>query len=114
MSASISQPRRSLPVWLGGVLWLGAFSTPTAYFFLILLADGYHIPVPPVAIVLALFCLIPIVAFVICGLAVWLSSKKLGVRIGWLLFTLIAMAIQLGFILIVLRAIIVARIGYAQ
>jgi hypothetical protein len=114
MSASISQPRPSLPVWLGGMLWLGAFSSPTAYFFLVLLADGYHIPGPPVVIVGALFCLMPIVALIICGSVVWRSSKKLGVRIGGLLFTLIAMAIQVGFILIVLRAIIVARIGYAQ
>jgi hypothetical protein len=114
MSASTAQPRRSLPVWLGGILWLSAFFSPTAYFLLILFADGYHIPVPPVAIVLALFCLIPIVALAICGSVIWRSSGRLGVRIGGLLFTLIAMAIQVGFILFVLYAIIVARISYAQ
>ena len=41
-------------------------------------------------------------------------SKKTFARISWLGFTLVAMVIQFGFILYVLRAIIVARIGYAQ
>ena len=114
MSASISQPRRSVPVWLGGVVWLGAFFSPTAYFLLVLFADAHHIPGLSIAIPLALFCVIPFVALIICGFAVWLSSRKLLVRLACLLFTLMAMVIQVGFILFVLRAIIVARIGYAQ
>ena len=93
---------------------MGAFFSPTAYFLLILFADAHHIPGPSIAVIWALFCLIPIVALVICGSVVWVLGKRLLVRIAWLLFTLIGMIIQVGFILIVLRAIIVARIGYAQ
>jgi chromate transport protein ChrA len=114
MSALISQPRRSLPAWLGALAWLVAFVSPAGYFLLLLLAERFHISAPPQAVVWSLFFLIPIVALVICGVVVWHSSKKRFVRIGWLSFTLIAMVIQFGLILCVVRAIIVARIGYAQ
>lgn len=96
------------------MVWLGAFFSPAVYWLLMLLGDGYHVPLPPASIVLALFCLITIVALAICGLAVWLTCKKLWVRVGWLVFTLVAMVFQLAFILYVLGAIIVARISYAQ
>ena len=114
MSAMIPQSRRSWPAWLGVLVWLVAFVSPAAYFILLLIATdsfGGGGFAPPQVIVWPLSCLIPIVALVICGGAVWRSSQKTLVRIGWLGFSLIAMVIQLAFILCVLRAIIVARIG---
>ncbi len=96
------------------LVWLVAFASPAAYFVLLLLAERFHISPPSQAIVWALFFLTPIVALVICGAVVWRLSEKVLVRIGWLSFTLIGMVIQFGFILYVLRTIIVTRIGYAQ
>ena len=93
---------------------MAAFFSPTAYWLLMLLADGYHIPLPPGVIVWSLFLLILVVALVVGGAVAWRSSPRILVRIGWLVFTLAAMVVQCGFILYVLRAIMVARIGYAQ
>jgi chromate transport protein ChrA len=114
MSAMISQSRQSLPAWLGVLVWLVTFVSPSAYFVLLLLAERFHVSAPPQAIVWSLFFLIPIVALVICGAVVWRLTKKTLVRMGWLGFTLFAMVIQFGLILFMLRAIIVTRIGYAQ
>src|ERR1035441_6207685 len=69
---------------------------------------------PPQVVVWALSCLIPILALVICGAVVWRSTRKLMFRLCWMVFTLMAMLIQLGIILFVLRAIIVTRIAYLQ
>ena len=114
MNASISQPRRSLPVWFSVGGWLSVFLSPSGYFLLILLGDRFHIPSPPETLVWSLFFLIPLVALVICESVVWLCSKTVGRKIGWMTFTLLAMLLQFGIILVVLRAILVARIGYAQ
>jgi chromate transport protein ChrA len=103
-----------MPAWLGVLAGLAAFVSPAAYFLLLLLAERFHIPAPPLPVVWSLFFLIPVVALVVCGAVVWGLTRKTLARIGWLSFTLIAMAMQLGAILCVLRAIIVARIGYAQ
>jgi len=114
MNALIAQPRRSLPVWFSVGGWLSVFLCPSGYFLLILLADRFHIPSPPETLVWSLFFLIPLVALVICESVVWLSSKTLGRKIGWMDFTLLAMLLQSGIIVDVLRAILVARIGYAR
>src|SRR5258705_13709697 len=114
MNASIPQPRRSLPVGLSTVVWLSVFLSPTAYFLLLLLANKFHIPSPPAAFVWSLFFLIPVVALLICEWVVWSSSKTVGRKIGWMLFTLIAMFLQFAIILVVLRAILVTAIAYVQ
>lgn len=114
MNASIPQTRRSLPVLGSGVAWLSAFLSPTGYFLLILLAQRFHIPGPPETLVASLFFLIPLVALLICESAVWSCSKTVGRRIGWMLFTLLAMLLQFAIILAILRVILVAAIGYAQ
>src|SRR2546426_929143 len=107
MNASIPQPPRSLPVWLSTVVWLSAFLSPTAYFLLILLADRFHIPSPPATLVWLLFFLIPVVALFICESVVWSRSRTIGSKIGWMVFTLLAMLLQFGTILVILRAILV-------
>ena len=114
MNASIAQSLRSLPVWLSAVVWLSAFLTPTAYFLLILLASKFQIPSPPQTLVWSLFFLIPMVALLICESVVWSCSKTVGRKIGWMLFTLLAMLLQFAIILAILRAILVAAIGYVQ
>ena len=113
MNASIPQPRRSLAVWLSTVVWLSAFLSPTVYFLLLLLASKFQINVPE-TFAWSLFFLIPVVTLLICESVVWSCSKTVGRKIGWMLFTLIAMLLQFGIILVILRTIIVMAIGYAQ
>ena len=107
------QSRRSLPVWLSTVVWLSAFLSPTAYFLLLFLPDKSQINVPE-TFAWSLFFLIPVVALVICESVVWSCSKTVGRKIGWMLFTLLAMLLQFAIILVILRAIFVTRIGYVQ
>jgi hypothetical protein len=114
MNASIPQSRRSLPVWLSVVVWLSAFLSPTVCFLLLLLANKFHIPSLPATLVWSLIFLVPAVALLICESVVWFCSKTVGRKIGWMLFTLIAMLLQFGSILVILRAILVTAIGYAQ
>jgi hypothetical protein len=114
MNASIAHWRRSLPVWLSVVVWLSAFLSPTAYFLLMLLANKLQSPSLPAKLVWSLFLLIPAVALFICDWVVWSCSTTVGCRIGWMLFTLLAMLLQFGIILVILRMIVVTAIGYVQ
>ncbi len=103
MHALIPQSRRSLAVCLS------AFFSPTVYFLLLMLADSYFVPSPPEIFVASLFYLIPVVALLVCGSAVWLSSMTVTRKIRWMLFTLFAMLLQFG----ILLAIIIMATGYA-
>ncbi len=114
MDASIPQPRRNLPVWLGVAVWLVAFFSPTVYFILLLLANRLQVPSPPVIFVIALFCLIPVVALVVCGSVVWLSRMTVARKIGWTLFTLAGLSIEFAILVVVIRIILVAATAYAQ
>jgi hypothetical protein len=114
MNASIPQSRRSRPVWFSVVVWLSAFLSPTAYLLLIFLANTLQIPSPPATLVWSLFFLIPVVALLVCELVVWSCGKTVGRKIGWVLFTLLAMLLQVAIILVILRAVLLTRIGYTQ
>ena len=114
MNASIPQFPRSRSVWLNVVVWLSAFLSPTAYFLLILLANTLQVPSPPATFVWSLFFLIPVVALLVCESVVWSCSKTVGRKIGWMLFTLLAMLLQVAIIFAILRTIIVMAIGYVQ
>jgi len=103
-----------MPVWLSVVVWLTAFLSPTAYFLVMLLANKFQIPSPPVVVVWSLFLLIPAFALLSCESVVWSCSKTVGRKIGWVLFTLLAMLLQFGIILVILRMMIVTAIGYVQ
>ena len=113
MNASIPQPRRSLPVSLSTVVWLSAFLSPAACFLLLLLARELQINLSGAFVWLLLF-VIPVVALLICESVLWSCSKTVGRKIGWMLFTLLAMLIQFAIILAILRTILVTAIGYAQ
>ena len=102
-----------MPVWLSTVVWLSAFLSPTAYFLLLLLANKLQINLPETFVWLLLF-VIPVVALLICESAVWSCSKTVGRKIGWMVVTLLAMLLQFGIILVILRAILVTTIGYVQ
>ena len=94
--------RREVPVWLRVTVWLSAFCSPTVYLLLLLLADRFGVPSPPEVLVAALFYLIPPVALLVCGTVVWWSSRTVARRIGWLLFTLFAMLLQVGALLAII------------
>ena len=114
MNASIPQSPPSVPVWLNTAIWLSAFLSPSAYFLLVLLANRYQIQILPDTVARLLFFLIPAVALLICESVVWSCSRTVGRKIGWMLFTLLAMLVQFGIILVILRIIIVTVIGYVQ
>jgi len=95
MNASIPQPRRSLPVWLTTVVWLFSFLSPTVYFLLLLLASTFQINLPE-TVAGSLFFLIPVVALLICESVVWSCSKTVGRKIGWMVFTLLALLLEFG------------------
>ena len=95
-------------------VWLCAFFSPTAYFLLLLFADRFHVAAPPEILVASLFFLIPVAALLVCGYIVWSSSKTFARKIGWMLFTLVAMLLQFGVLLVIIIAAISAAIGYAQ
>ena len=95
-------------------VWLCAFFSPTAYFLLLALANRFHVSAPPEILVASLFFLIPVVALLVCGYVVWVSSQSTARRIGWMAFTLIAMLLQFGVLLVIIIAAIGAAIGYAQ
>jgi hypothetical protein len=104
MNTSIPRHRWSLAVWLL------AFFSPTTCFLLLLLADKIGVAPPPEPFVAWLFYLIPLLALLVCESVVWVSSQPIARKIGWMLFTLLAMLVQGGLTL----AIIVMATGYAQ
>jgi hypothetical protein len=65
-------------------------------------------------LVWSLLFLVPAVALLVCESVVCSCSKTVGRKIGWMLFTLLAMSLQFGMILAILRAILVTRIAYVQ
>jgi hypothetical protein len=113
MNASIPQLRRSPPLWISTAVWLSVFLSPSAYFLLLLLASKFQINLPE-TLAWLLFFLMPVVALLICESVVWSCSKTVGRKIGWMLFTLLAMLLQVAIIFAILRTIIVMAIGYVQ
>jgi hypothetical protein len=104
MSLSITLLRRNLAVWLL------AFTGPTVYFLVLLLAERAGVAPPPEQFVILWFCLVALVALVVCQSVVWVSTRPVARRLGWMLFTLLAMVVQCGAI----AAIVLMATGYAQ
>jgi len=103
-----------MPPALSVAVWLSAFLSPTAYFLLILLAAKSNAPNLPETLVWTLFILVPASALFICEWVAWSCSMTFGRKIGWMLFTLLAILLQFAIILAILRMILVVAIGYAQ
>lgn len=114
MFALNSQPQRSLPAWAGVPAWLAVFLSPTAYVLLLMVIDRLQIPAPPDGVVAGLVCLIPAVALLVCGAAVWLSKKSLQWRVGGLVLTTLAMSLQCGIWFVIIVSAISVAIAPAQ
>lgn len=100
----------NLPVWLSGPVWLAVFLSPTAYVLLLMLMDRLHLPAPPESLVVLLFFLVPVVALLACGTAIWLSKMSLRWRVSGLVLTALAMLLQCGvwFVIAVAISVVIA------
>ena len=105
---------RSRPVWWSAAIWLAVFLSPTGYFLLLIIADSWQLPAPPESLVVALFCLIPIGALLVCGSVAWMSKLNLRWRVGWLVVTVFGMLVQFGILFVIVVAAITAAIAPAQ
>jgi hypothetical protein len=114
MSDLISQPTRSLPTSSNVAIWLAVLLSPTAYLLALILVDRWNIPAPPAIVVVALFCLIPLVALVACGRMAWRSPLERRWRVGWLALTVLAIALQCGVLFVIIVSAITVAISPAQ
>jgi len=114
MRALIPPFPRSLSVWWSVAIWLAVFLSPTGYFLLLVMADRWHAPAPHESVVVSLFCLIPIVALLVCGSVAWRSQLTRPWRVGWLVSTVLAMLLQCGVLFVIIVSVITAIIAPAQ
>lgn len=109
MRTPTAQYLRNLPVWSSGAIWLTALLSPTVYVLAVIALSRLQMPAPPAGFVVALFCLIPVAALLVCLTVAWYSQVGRGWRVGWLVLTILAMLLQFVFlVLIVISAITVA------
>lgn len=102
MTAFLLQPRLNL------IVWLIAFVSPVGFFLLLMLGDRLGLASPPDGLVAALFYATPLIALAVCGWAVWGSSLPTGYKIGWALFTLLGIGLQVAAVLAIIIAVTVA------
>jgi len=69
---------------------------------------------PPEKVVASLFYLIPPVALLVCGSVVWRSDMTIARKIGWMLFTLCMMLLQVGILLAIFLAAAFVATQYPQ
>ena len=106
-----TQTLRRWPSGLRLTAWLCAFISPTVYFLFLMIADRFHVPRSlPEGVIASLVYLIPLFALLVCMSIVWRSGTTVPRKMGWMLFTVLAMVIQFCVIL----TTIVAATGYAQ
>jgi hypothetical protein len=70
-----------------------------------------QMPAPPAWFVVAMFCLTPLVALMVCSAVAWFSQARRGWRVGWLVFTLLAISFQFGFLFVIIVSAITAAIS---
>ncbi|MFO0980870.1 MAG: hypothetical protein U1E76_03810 [Planctomycetota bacterium] len=90
-------------------MWLAVFLSPSAYFLLLVSWNRSQVPAPG-GVVVALSGLIPVVALLVCGTVI--RRKKLAV--GWLVATVLAMALQVGVLLVIIVSAVTVAISLPQ
>lgn len=93
------------------VIWLTVFLSPTGCVLAVISLSRLQIPAPPGWFVVALFCLIPPAALLVCSIVAWLSQVGRGWRVGWLVLTMLAMLFQFGFLVVIILSAITAAIS---
>lgn len=111
MSALNLQHPRCLPIWASGAVWLPVFLSPTAYCLLVAVWSRSQLPAPPFGFIVSMFCLMPVVALLVCGNAIWRSNLRGVVRAGWLGITVLGMAVQIGVLVVTIASAITAAIA---
>jgi hypothetical protein len=92
-------------------VWLAVFLSPTAYVLLLMMISRSKLPAPPEALIALLFCLIPVVALLACGTAVWRAKWSVRWRVGGLVLTVLAMLLQCGVWFVIIVGVINAAIA---
>ena len=87
-----------------------AFLSPTGYVLAVTTLSRLQMPAPPAWFVVALFCLIPLAAPLVCSTVAWLSQVRRGWRVGWLVLTILAMLLQVGLLVVLILSAITAAI----
>lgn len=100
--------------WLRVPVWLAAFLSPTVYVLLVMIMDRIQAPAPSEGMVVLLFCLIPVVGLLTCGMVVWSSKLSLRWRVGGVVFTVLAMLVQCGVWLAIIVSAITVTISPVQ
>ena len=113
MCALIPKHLRNLPVWLSAVVWLPLLLSPTGYVLLLITLSRLQIPLPSEWFVVTLFWLIPVVALLLCGAVVWLSNLGAWWRVSWLVLTLLAILLQVWFLIVLIVSAITVMISPA-
>ena len=114
MRTQPAQYLRNLPVWSSAVIWLAAFLSPTGYVLAVITLSRLRMPAPPGWLVVALFCLIPLAALLVCSTVAWRSQARRGWRVGWLVLTMLAMSLQFGILVVIILSAITAAISLPQ
>lgn len=114
MDTTMQHSGQDVPRPLHGMVWWSVFLTPTAYSLLLVLANTLQIRVFPATAIWSLFFALPVVALFVCESSVRSRFRTTAAKIGFGALTFIAMLLQFGMILVVLRAILVTRIAHAQ
>ncbi len=94
-------------------MWLAVLLSPTAYVVFVVALCRLRMPVPPQSVVVALFCLIPVVALLVCAGVVWLSKLRVPWRVAWLVLTVLAMLFQVGVLLVIIVSAVTVAISPA-
>jgi hypothetical protein len=103
----------NLPVGLRVAVWLVVFLSPTVYALLVASLSRAQVPAPPGWLIVGLFCLIPVVALVVCGALVWVSNMRKGWRAVGLVLTVLGMALQVGALAVIIVSAITVAISPA-
>lgn len=111
MRAQTAQYLRNLSVWSSVAIWLMAFLSPTSYVLGLITLSRLQMPIPPSWFVVALFCLIPLAALLICSTVAWLSQVRRGWRVVWLVLTMLAMLLQCCFWVVLVLSAVTAAIS---
>ena len=104
----------SIPLSRRLAIWLLAFFSPTVYFLLLLAGRSSFSGHLPEALVVALFCVIPLGALLVCESLVWSARIAVPWKVGGMVFTFLASLLQFAIIVALIRAILIAATAYPQ
>jgi hypothetical protein len=109
--ASLFHRLRALPLWVTVAFWLAVLLSPTGYFLALMIADRWHVAALPEGFVMALFCLIPLVALLVCGTLVWTSKVTRNWRGAWMVLTVLAWLFECALLFVIIVSAITAAIS---